>query len=156
MTLPDFSKVPLSADRSEGAPHAGEPWLTPEGIAVKRAYTAKDRAGLDFVDSFPGLHVRETICSADLAPAATSIGLELERLIVGDRCLYRAVAANEDCTVVDETGDEPAVAIAKCGGGASTCWEIKADAACGSGFRLDVARTQPAPADTFTTLRCHR
>ena len=108
------------------------------------------------VDSFPGLHVRETICSADLAPAATSIGLELERLIVGDRCLYRAVAANEDCTVVDETGDEPAVAIAKCGGGASTCWEIKADAACGSGFRLDVARTQPAPADTFTTLRCHR
>ncbi len=108
------------------------------------------------VDNFPGLHVRETICSADLAPAATSIGLELERLIVGDRCLYRAVAANEDCSVVDETGSDSAVAIAKCGGGATTCWEIKADAACGSGFRLDIARTQPAPADTFTTLRCHR
>ena len=108
------------------------------------------------VDSFPGLHVRETICNADLAPAASSIGLELERLIVGDRCLYRAIAANEDCSVVDETGDNPAVPIAKCGGGATTCYAIVADGACGSGFRVDVARTEPAPANTFTTLSCSR
>ena len=29
-------------------------WLTPEGIAVKRAYTAADTAGLDFLDGYPG------------------------------------------------------------------------------------------------------
>ncbi len=31
------------------------PWLTPEGIAVKRAYTEADLAGLDFLDTYPGL-----------------------------------------------------------------------------------------------------
>lgn len=108
------------------------------------------------VDNFPGLHVRETICSQDLAPAATSIGLELERLVVGDRCLFRPVAANEGCTVVDETGDEEPVPIAKCGSGATTCYAITADSDCGSGFRLDIARTEPAPPNTFTTLRCPR
>ncbi len=56
MTLPDFSKLALAADLEKGAaPPTGEPWLTPEGIAVKRAYTSADRAGLDFVDGFPGL-----------------------------------------------------------------------------------------------------
>ncbi|MGH6950139.1 MAG: methylmalonyl-CoA mutase [Vitreimonas sp.] len=55
MTLPDFTKLPLSADIAKAAPPAGEPWLTPEGIAVKSAYVAADRAGLDFVDGFPGL-----------------------------------------------------------------------------------------------------
>ncbi len=106
------------------------------------------------VDNFPGLHVRETICSPDLGDAARSIGVELERLIVGDRCLYHAVADDAECAAVDETGDEPAVPIAKCGGGATTCYAIVPDAACGSGLRLDVARATPAPANTFTTLRC--
>ncbi len=55
MTLPDFSKLSLEANAAKGAPPQGDPWLTPEGIAVKRAYTAKDREGLDFVDGFPGL-----------------------------------------------------------------------------------------------------
>ncbi|MBL8535929.1 MAG: methylmalonyl-CoA mutase [Hyphomonadaceae bacterium] len=56
MTLPDFSKLALAADLEKGAaPPTGEPWLTPEGIAVKRAYTSADRAGLDFGDGFPGL-----------------------------------------------------------------------------------------------------
>ena len=32
-----------------------EPWLTPEGIAVKGAYEAEDRAGLDFLDTYPGI-----------------------------------------------------------------------------------------------------
>ena len=31
------------------------PWLTPEGIAVKPAYGADDLAGLDFLDTYPGL-----------------------------------------------------------------------------------------------------
>jgi len=55
MSLPDFSKLALDADVANGAPPAGEPWLTPEGIAVRTAYTAADRAGLDFVDGFPGM-----------------------------------------------------------------------------------------------------
>ncbi|MGD9966929.1 MAG: methylmalonyl-CoA mutase [Hyphomonadaceae bacterium] len=55
MTLPDFTKLTLDADVVKAAAPAGEPWLTPEGIAVKRAYTAADRAGLDFVDGFPGM-----------------------------------------------------------------------------------------------------
>lgn len=107
-----------------------------------------------FVDGFDGLHVRETICSADLAPAAASIGNALERLIVGDRCLSRAIAPETSCTAVDETGDAAPVAIEKCGSGATTCYAIVADAACASGQRLDVARAQPAAPDTFTTLRC--
>jgi methylmalonyl-CoA mutase len=32
-----------------------EPWLTPEGIAVKARYGPEDRAGLDFLDTWPGL-----------------------------------------------------------------------------------------------------
>jgi methylmalonyl-CoA mutase len=33
----------------------GESWLTPEGIAVKAQYGPDDRAGLDFLDTWPGL-----------------------------------------------------------------------------------------------------
>src|SRR5215813_3947603 len=55
MTLPDFSKLALSTDVAKVPSSPGEPWITPEGIAVKTAYTAADRAGLDFVDGFPGL-----------------------------------------------------------------------------------------------------
>src|SRR4051812_17045958 len=32
-----------------------EPWLTPEGIPVKGSYGPEDRAGLDFLDTYPGL-----------------------------------------------------------------------------------------------------
>src|SRR5262249_21488751 len=56
MTLPDFSKLDLGAARAQQPAHAdGEPWLTPEGITVKTAYGAADRAGLDFVDGYPGV-----------------------------------------------------------------------------------------------------
>ncbi|MBI3438697.1 MAG: methylmalonyl-CoA mutase [Proteobacteria bacterium] len=57
MTLPDFANLPLdTASAKHGGPDgSGEPWLTPEGIAVKSAYSANDRADLDFVDGFPGL-----------------------------------------------------------------------------------------------------
>jgi methylmalonyl-CoA mutase len=55
MTLPDFSTLPLAADIATAPPSAGDPWLTPEGITVKQAYTAKDRESLDFVDGYPGL-----------------------------------------------------------------------------------------------------
>ncbi|MEQ1707312.1 MAG: methylmalonyl-CoA mutase [Terricaulis sp.] len=55
MTLPDFSKLTLDSNIAKAPPPTGEPWLTPEGIAVRPVYTAADRAGLDFVDGYPGL-----------------------------------------------------------------------------------------------------
>ena len=55
MTLPDFSKLALDTDIATAAPTGSDVWLTPEGIAVKTAYTAADRADLDFVDGFPGM-----------------------------------------------------------------------------------------------------
>ncbi len=54
--FPDFTKLGLAASSVKvGKPKLGEAWETPEGIAVKTAYTAEDRAGLDFVDDYPGL-----------------------------------------------------------------------------------------------------
>jgi methylmalonyl-CoA mutase len=56
--IPDFTTIDLTGgSHAPGAVPAasGEPWLTPEGIAVKPAYDAADRAGLDFLDTFPGL-----------------------------------------------------------------------------------------------------
>jgi methylmalonyl-CoA mutase len=56
-SIPDFATVPWSgpAPAADSATPAGEPWLTPEGIAVKGAYGPGDRAGLDFLDTYPGL-----------------------------------------------------------------------------------------------------
>jgi methylmalonyl-CoA mutase len=60
--IPDFTKVALGVRPHESAPSAGTgaqegltPWLTPEGIAVKRLYTAADTSGLDFLDGYPGI-----------------------------------------------------------------------------------------------------
>ena len=55
MNLPEFSTLALNLDIAKASPPRGDLWLTPEGIAVKSAYTAADRAGLDFIDGFPGL-----------------------------------------------------------------------------------------------------
>ena len=55
MTLPDFSKLALDVTAAHAAPPPGDVWQTPEGIAVKSAYTASDRADLDFIDGFPGM-----------------------------------------------------------------------------------------------------
>ncbi len=59
--VPDFSSIgfppqkgPMEAGTDRG-PKVGEPWATPEGIPVKGAYSAADRAGLEAVASFPGL-----------------------------------------------------------------------------------------------------
>ena len=57
-TLPDFTRMPFArAARGEAAAgtQAGAPWETPEGIPVKGAYEAADRAGLAFVDGMPGI-----------------------------------------------------------------------------------------------------
>ena len=53
--LPNFAKVAWNEPKL-AAPAAGnEPWLTPEGIAVKPAYGPVDVKGIDFLDTWPGI-----------------------------------------------------------------------------------------------------
>jgi len=53
--IPNFSDIAWRAPRP-AAPAAGaEAWTTPEGIPVKPLYGAGDIAGLDFVDTYPGI-----------------------------------------------------------------------------------------------------
>jgi methylmalonyl-CoA mutase len=55
--IPAFANIAF--DASSGGPIASAaataPWQTPEGIAVKPVYDAGDLAGLDFLDTYPGL-----------------------------------------------------------------------------------------------------
>jgi methylmalonyl-CoA mutase len=58
--IPNFADVPLEPTASEGAgPRPAAPevpvWETPEGIPVKPVFTNADTAGLDFVDTLPGI-----------------------------------------------------------------------------------------------------
>jgi methylmalonyl-CoA mutase len=56
--IPDFAKVELESGASAASvtpASLGGTWHTPEGIAVKRFYTAADTAGLDFLDTWPGI-----------------------------------------------------------------------------------------------------
>jgi methylmalonyl-CoA mutase len=66
--IPDFTKVELEGGRPLAATAANQgatdeargltpsdAWLTPEGIAVKKAYSAADTASLDFLDGYPGI-----------------------------------------------------------------------------------------------------
>src|SRR5689334_8457975 len=67
--IPSFADLPLGAARPEGdlaswreafrreTGHdpAEAAWETPEGIPVRPLYTAEDHAGLDFLDTYPGL-----------------------------------------------------------------------------------------------------
>jgi methylmalonyl-CoA mutase len=72
--IPDFTKIdldvdagvrPCGSDPIPGQRHAGSDprgltpdtgtWITPEGIPVKPVYTGADTAGLDFLDTYPGI-----------------------------------------------------------------------------------------------------
>src|SRR5688500_17629148 len=61
--IPDFTKVeygvrpPAAAQDANAGARDLTPdcWLTPEGIAVKKLYSAADTAGLDFLDGYPGI-----------------------------------------------------------------------------------------------------
>ncbi|SCX98618.1 methylmalonyl-CoA mutase [Microvirga guangxiensis] len=55
--IPDFASLGWtgSSTTSPATQPGGEPWLTPEGIAVRGAYGPEDRAGIDFLDTFPGV-----------------------------------------------------------------------------------------------------
>jgi methylmalonyl-CoA mutase len=53
--IPDFTTLPFAAASMPAAESAAEPWVTPEGIPVKPVYRAQDVAGLDFLDTYPGI-----------------------------------------------------------------------------------------------------
>src|SRR5262245_18975352 len=53
--IPDFSTVDVTVAAIAAPSALREPWLTPEGIAVKAAYGPDDLTGLDFLDTYPGL-----------------------------------------------------------------------------------------------------
>lgn len=54
--IPDYSRIPF-ADASGAAARAdgAEAWTTPEGVVVSPVYGPADLAGLDFLDTWPGL-----------------------------------------------------------------------------------------------------
>jgi methylmalonyl-CoA mutase len=53
--IPDFSRVQLNGASAESAALSIAPWLTPEGITVQPAYGPSDVAGLDFLETYPGI-----------------------------------------------------------------------------------------------------
>ena len=53
--LPDFTKVEFVESTGPDATGAVTPWLTPEGIAVQPVYGPDDIAGLDFLETYPGI-----------------------------------------------------------------------------------------------------
>ena len=53
--IPDFSKLDFVEGVATPAAGPSTPWLTPEGIAVKPVYGPDDLAGLDFLDTYPGI-----------------------------------------------------------------------------------------------------
>ncbi|MDQ1730308.1 MAG: methylmalonyl-CoA mutase [Pseudonocardiales bacterium] len=58
MTVPDFSAAELRSarvPRGDGRASEVAPWLTPEGITVAPLYSGADLAGVDFLDTYPGI-----------------------------------------------------------------------------------------------------
>src|SRR5690349_7158774 len=53
--IPNFATVDFTEAAARGEAGAAAAWLTPEGIAVKPSYGPDDLAGLDFLDTFPGI-----------------------------------------------------------------------------------------------------
>ncbi|HXL67572.1 MAG TPA: methylmalonyl-CoA mutase [Xanthobacteraceae bacterium] len=53
--LPDFTKLDWHAPAPSAARTGGGDWLTPEDIGVKPTYGEADLAGLDFLNTWPGI-----------------------------------------------------------------------------------------------------
>jgi methylmalonyl-CoA mutase len=53
--IPDFAKIEFADVSAAYVDASAAPWLAPEGIAVKPSYGPDDLAGLDFLDTFPGI-----------------------------------------------------------------------------------------------------
>ena len=54
--IPNFAEVAFADEPSAVIPPPlPEPWMTPEGIPVKGRYGPDDRAGIEFLDTWPGI-----------------------------------------------------------------------------------------------------
>ncbi|MDP4005199.1 methylmalonyl-CoA mutase [Methylobacterium sp. NEAU K] len=54
--IPNFAEIPLVGEPlAVAGPALAEPWMTPEGIPVKGWYGPEDRAGIEFLDTWPGI-----------------------------------------------------------------------------------------------------
>src|SRR4030088_1974973 len=53
--VPNFTTIDFAEVTAQGGSRVPDAWLTPEGIAVKPAYGPDDLAGLDFLDTYPGI-----------------------------------------------------------------------------------------------------
>jgi methylmalonyl-CoA mutase len=53
--IPDFADIAFAPAAPAGVAGDAQPWLTPEGIAVNPSYSEADLAGIDFLDTWPGI-----------------------------------------------------------------------------------------------------
>jgi len=53
--IPNFADVAFAPEAAAPLAGSAEPWLTPEGIPVKPAYGEADLAGVDFLETWPGI-----------------------------------------------------------------------------------------------------
>lgn len=53
--IPDFTTLEFGDVAVPPQAASAQSWLTPEGIAVKPAYSEADLAGIDFLDTYPGI-----------------------------------------------------------------------------------------------------
>src|SRR5262245_55506428 len=53
--IPNFADVAFEKTASAALASSAEPWLTPEGIPVKPTYIEADLAGVDFLETWPGI-----------------------------------------------------------------------------------------------------
>lgn len=53
--IPNFADVAFQRAANAVPAGSAEPWLTPEGILVKPTYGEADLAGLDFLETYPGI-----------------------------------------------------------------------------------------------------
>ena len=53
--IPNFADVAFAPEAAAPLARSAEPWLTPEGIPVKPAYGEADLAGVDFLETWPGI-----------------------------------------------------------------------------------------------------
>src|SRR6186997_1004710 len=53
--IPNFANIAFESTTRAQPTGAAEPWLTPEGILVKPAYSEADLEGIDFLETWPGI-----------------------------------------------------------------------------------------------------
>ena len=53
--IPNFADIAFERAAAAASPANAEPWLTPEGIPVKPSYGEGDLAGIDFLETWPGI-----------------------------------------------------------------------------------------------------